>query len=266
MTDVFQATTPFKSPQLVDTRVGVVPFKFCANNGAPASLTNLTPPLAQALFTNEFGLPLSLFTGAHADETTLLFPLGRDADSGTRLAAMAENRVGTTTLLLQQAPMNAASQIIGLTYGGVVAAGPITSQALFPSGTINGINYAAGDTGYASGGQLANAMKATGSQTAGGYYVTYLGLNDAASAITGGAHELSWNGVTYSALAVQEGQYTFWSYEHLIYKTSYTGTPKTFADTVATNIINTDAIISGLALSSMHAQRANDGGLVGPSF
>jgi len=262
MTDVFQATTPFKGT-LVDTRVGVVPFKFCVNNGAPVSLANITPQLAQALFSNQFGLPLALFTGLNADETKLVFPIGRDADSGTRLASMAESRVGTTNLLLQQAPMNAAGQIIGLTYSGVVAAGPVASQDLFPAAVINGISYSAGDTGYASGGQLANALKATGSLAAvGGYYLSYLGLNDAASAITGGAHELTYNGVAYSATAVQEGQYTFWSYEHLIYKTSYTGTPKTFADTVANNIITTDAPISGLALSSMKVVRSNDGGLV----
>ena len=35
--------------------------------------------------------------------------------------------------------------------------------------------------------------------------------------MAGGAHTLNYNGVPYSAAAIQEGQYTFWSYEHLYY-------------------------------------------------
>ena len=64
LSDVFQASTIFTSPALQNANVAVVPFVFVANNGAPAGLTNVTPQLAEALYSTAF-LPLSLFTGNH---------------------------------------------------------------------------------------------------------------------------------------------------------------------------------------------------------
>ena len=55
---------------------------------------------------------------------------------------------------------------------------------------------------------------------------------------------------------VTEGQYTFWSYEHLHYKTSYTGAGKTAADAIATNMGPTTAVIT---LTAMHVKRTGDG-------
>ena len=68
MSDVFQASTPFTSTTLLDTNiVAVVPFRWVANNGAPAAISNATPNLIQALLTG--GMPLSMWTQDTNDAT-----------------------------------------------------------------------------------------------------------------------------------------------------------------------------------------------------
>ncbi len=106
--------------------------------------------------------------------------------------------------------------------------------------------------------------------TIGGYFVSYLGLSDAATAIAGGAQPINWNGVAYSATAVQQGQYTFWGYEHLDYRSNYGSVDsngKQVADQIAGDILGVDApASSGLLLSSMQVSRPIDGGLVTQNY
>ena len=63
----------------------------------------------------------------------------------------------------------------------------------------------------------------------------------------------------YSIQDVQEGRYTFWTYEHLMYPTGLVSTKKSVADKLALRIQNFDAPIQ---LGSMHCSRASDGGVV----
>lgn len=254
MTDNYQSSTPFTTPILTDTVVGIVPFKWVANNGAPAGLTNVTPQLAQVVWGNGSSA-LSLFTGQNADESVNIFAIGRDPDSGTRLTAFAESGIGVASGVIQYQP--------------TISGTAVTSQIPWPISTVNGITFAEGNGGYASGGTLAGVMRNTSLAGIGGYYVTYLGLADATTATAatgtgaGPAKELTYNGVPYSLTAVQEGQYTFWGYEHLMYKTTLAGVKKTVADTLANQIINVD---SPILLSSMRVSRQTDGGLVGQNF
>jgi len=264
MSDVYQSSTPYATPALTESIVGIVPFEFVRNNGAPATLTNLTPNLAQAMWLNG-SLPLALFTGSPSDEGTRVFATGRDADSGTRMTAFAETGVGVFTAVEQYVPTNSSGAIISRT-----AAGPVAGQKFYPAETINGIFYDVGQGGYSSGGDLAVAMEQTTGAALGGYYVTYLGLSDANTAISGGAAPIMWNGVAYSPTAVEEGQYTFWGYEHLDYRSNY-GTldanGQAVADQLAGQILGTDAVASsGLLLSSMRVSRPTDGGLVTPNY
>ena len=269
MDDGVQATTSFPTPVLKATSVGVVVFQFVRNAGSPSTLNNITPNLAQVLWDNGT-MPLSLFTGNHANAGTNVFTTGRDADSGTRKTAFAETGIGIGgfTSIVQYQPTNAAGNIISRS-----VAGPIAGQKFSPAATINGIPYDVGQGGYSSGGDLAVAMEATGSFAAiHGFYVTYLGLSDANTAITGGASPMAWNGTgystyngsafTYNDTAVQEGQYTFWAYEQLCYRSDYSGNGKTVADQLANQITATDAILAGELLSSMHVARSIEGGLI----
>ena len=91
--------------------------------------------------------------------------------------------------------------------------------------------------------------------------IGYFGTSDAAS-VNGGNNNLTYNGVAYSATAVQEGQYTFWSYEHLMYRPSLAGTQKTVADQLAQQILTADATVAGILIPTMHVSRSVEGGVV----
>lgn len=262
MDDGVQANTPFNSPVLTAQNVGAVVFKWVASKGAPAGLTNMTPSLAQALWANG-QLPLALFTGVHSDETSFVYAIGRDPDSGTRKTAFSESGIGAFNSVYQYYPTNASGAVISRS-----ANGPIVGQELVPVETINGILVDQGNGGYASGGDLAVAMEQT-TAAINGYYITYLGISDATTAINGGAVELAWNGQRFSDTAVQEGLYTFWAFEQLCYRSNY-GTVdangKTVADLLATQIKTVDATLTGELMTSMKVTRAVEGGVVTPTY
>lgn len=82
--------------------------------------------------------------------------------------------------------------------------------------------------------------------------------------ITGGAL-MNWNGVPYSTTAVEQGQYTYWSYAHLMYRSSLTGTAKTIADQLAKQIRDVDIVVGGNSLlKNMTVGRSGDGTPVTP--
>ena len=251
MSDTYQNSTVYTSPHLTDNLVGVVPFRFVACAGAPANLTNITPQQAQVLWGNGTAA-LALFTGANADEQTTVYALGRDPDSGTRLTAFAETGVGVNSYIQQYQPAGTST---------------VTGYALVAPQTVNGVSVGSGQGGYSSGGNLATAMKLVANATV-GYSITYLSTGDAATAMSGGAaKELSYNGVTLEASApytsLLEGKYTFWGYEHLMYKSTLDATKKGVATKLATQIHDTDATIK---IGDMQVSRPTDGGLITPIY
>lgn len=248
MADNYQASTAFTTPVLTDTVVGVVPFKWVVSNGAAATtISNITPQLAQVLFSTG-KVALSTFTGLAADNGVNVFATGRDPDSGTRLTTFAESGIGVSSQVVQYQPV-----IMGTT---------IVSHIPWPVSVVNGITFAEGNGGYSSGGTLVTTMIKT-TAALNGYYVSYLGLSDATNAIAGGAVELKYNGVSYSLTNIQEGLYTFWGYEHLMYKSTLATVKKTVANTLATQIKNVD---SPILLSTMKVIRLTDGGAVTQNF
>lgn len=283
MEDSAQASTGFTSTALTETRVGVLAFEWVANNGSPASLNNITPLLAQALLSG--GMPLFQFTG-NINDTNAVYAMGRDFDSGTRLSQLAESGVGV---------FGSVQQVIPTITGTAGAAGSnITTLKLWPAATVLNQTFAIGQSGFASGGTLADNLATPGSTTAAtpagadglnfgpGHLIGYLGRNDASRAckttsIAGNtAHRLKWNGVadwnepilangnptSYNDAAVQNGTYTAWEYESLAYRSTYGGNGKAVADKIAQNIISTSASVSGITLSSMNVSKAVEGGVV----
>jgi hypothetical protein len=236
--------------------VGVVQFEFVASNSAPAGLTNITPQNARDLWANGH-MALSLFTGASGDETFTVYAAGRDIDSGTRLTALAETGLGGLANVKQYEPLKGG--VRATTPGGALDAPP---YVLEPSATINGIFEPVGDGGYSSGGDLANGIANTTSGST--CFLTYLGLGDAGTAISNGAHALTYSGVPYSIGAVEEGQYTFWGYEHLYYRDTTVATVKSVADKLALQIFNTDA--PAPHYSDMKVSRKTDGAVVTQNF
>lgn len=259
MSDSYQGSTLYTSPTLTDTIVGIVPFVFVKGSSndssvstAAANITNVTSLAARALMTNGW-IPMSMLTGVAADGQYDVVLTGRDNDSGTRLDALAEPGFGIFSPPLQY-------QLNGTT--------TITSLTAFSS-----------SGGYASGGgsagQLTGQLKlpvdvaATNSIHSGVKFIPigYAGTSDANNVAAGGANNLKYNGVAYSVTAVQEGQYTFWAYEHIMYKNTYTGVGKNLADNVAARLVAGDVQASGIkydesgTAGTLRVTRSEEGGV-----
>ncbi len=257
MADNTQNSTPFLGTfngvtytTLADNKVGVVPFQWVKSKGAAAGLTNITPQLAQALWTSTGSLPLALFTGNSGDQGELVYATGRDPDSGTRITAYAESGIG----------INAGVQQYDCDREDAVA--PANTPKLYPAQTINTILYPVGQGGESSGGTLAGTTK-MGKANLNFTYVSYMSTGDAATLVANGGATLTYNGVPYSLTNVQQGLYTFWGYEHLLYKPSLSGVKLTTANSLVSQITNTDAPIK---LSDMSVMRDVDGGIVAADY
>ncbi|MGC4017465.1 MAG: hypothetical protein QM755_23570 [Luteolibacter sp.] len=246
--DVFQNSTVYTGTALNGSAraqsLAVLPFKWIASNGASGSISNVTPQLAQTLFKTG-NVSLAQFTGLNADAGKLVWALGRNNDSGTRLTAFSEMGLGAAAVVTQWLPTLSGNNVNG--------------YALQPDD---------GNFGYASGGDLATAL--TKVTTAGdgattGFSIGYLSVGDATSAITGGAVELSHNGVAFSIDNVKEGKYTFWCYEHVYDRGDLTAqNNKAQAGSLLSELrsnlptaFTSDA--SKIRLSEMNCYRSSDG-------
>jgi hypothetical protein len=247
MADCFQGSTKYTATHLTDNQVGVVTFVWAKNAGAPATLTNITAALARSLLAGPINL--SLFTG-NSNDTKLVFAVGRYDGSGTRVQGFADSGFGIFSTPEQ----------FGIT--NVAGAAQI---ALFSGVDANGVNHTDGSQGYFSGGQVSTAMSVPGSSTTidpfgntGWYAICYVGISDNAN-INGGANALSLNGVPYSTAAVQEGEYSYWGYEHLLYLPALAGDKLTFAHNVTIEIVQgLNSVASGVDINSMHVSKASD--------
>ena len=248
LSDSFQSSTPDKTPTLTDTIVGVVPFEWARNNGSPATITNVTNQLGNAVL-NLGSLPQYQFDNGAA--ATPIFVTGRNFDSGTRLCAFAETGFGINNPPSQLDSTQATANHIA---GGAWVAG------------AGGNVFFAAANGFTSGGQVAAALDATGSLgVIGGFVISYLGVADANTAVAGGATALNYNGVPFSVAAVQNGQYTFWSYEHYLKSPQLTAlgaadNHNVVANALATTIAS-DAAVSpaGILLGGMLVSRTAEG-------
>lgn len=254
ISDSFQGSTLYTSPQVSDTVIGVTPYEWIKNAGSPSTISNITPLLAQALL-GAGQIPLSQITGNSNDVNTVVTAVGRDENAGVRLVEFAESGFGIFTPPFQYEPT------ISGTPG---PSGTVTGIQPWPVNVVNGVSYPVGHSGYSTGSALAAALNTPGSSNAtGGWLIGALAVNDAASLTNNtGAGPLTWNGVPYSPQAVQQGQYTFWAYTHLDYRTSYSGTPQTIANQIGTQILNVDAANGGILLNTLQVGRTVEGGVV----
>jgi len=292
LSDTFQATTIYNGTvklqgptagtyftktynTLKASVLGVEPYRFVASPGS--GLTNLTTLQAQLLFENG-SLPLSFFTGKSTDENTTVYALSRDPGSGSRLVALAETGVGPQSLIYTYEPTisGGSKDSEGNYVGGTITDDP-TNPRVYPAGLIPSTGVYdpnPGDTGYPSFGTsvqgtgLLQAITAT--PPTGAIFVTYLNIDDSTEAAAAGATILSWNGVTYSPAAVQEGNYTFWSYEQLFTPTplgtsvtsGYGTNQAAFAAKLVTQFPNNAEVQA----STLNVSKLVDGGIVTPNF
>jgi len=236
--DVFQSTTAFPSPILVNTNVGVVVFAWVKSSQTPATVTNITIQQLQAFLPNGL-LFADSFTGNPADSSTAVYLVGRDSGSGTRITAERD--------------------------------------ALFVGGELNWItNGTACDEnnwmpnplgGFSSGSGVAGLLNSGCAAALG-----YLGLSDAVT-VNGGANIISYNGYRpFSGTigspnfdTVRNGLYSFWGYEHLYRRSSATANIVTFTS-IFSNEINNDLATSTTAVQvgTMRVVRPSDGGPITP--
>lgn len=268
LSDLFQGTTPFNGTfngysygELTDYVVGVVAFTFAGSKNFPAG-QSMTPQIAQILFAGGL-VPLSEFTGSANDDNTGVIATGRDAAASTRLTAVAETNVGTGAALRQYKP--------------TVSSGTVTSLALYPAQSINGVPHRAGDGGESVDGTLreyltdvvsASAAQQVDNTLSGGYLATYLSVSDFNAVSGRGAVALAYNGVPESQNNIIEGAYTFWSYEHVLYFDDSYSNPHdvkvTFATSLARQIsyLRSTTLNPNVGLYDLKVQRFNDGGVV----
>lgn len=210
-----------------DTKVGVVPFMWIRSASADmAGVTNITRDQALSLFASD-GLMNSAFLGGGGVNPVYL--VGRNDLSGTRITA--EKCTGNTGALFQY-----------------------DTTTLPPVG---------GFAGYTSGGLVKNAFYTNASTY---NLVSYISVNDGRTLTNTWAIGLSYNGVTYTTNAVQTGSYSFWSYEHMLSKSSISGNQLNVYNALKaaitdTNFQNSSSVfqINYIPLNTMKVVRDGDG-------
>lgn len=230
--DVFQSSGPYQKPALSDMTVGVQPFTYTKSVTTPASVTNITIQQLQSFYSGGVE-PLSYFTGNTADDGTLIYLVGRDAGSGTRMSMLLD----------------------GLFVGSPLLWAPDGSCVWNVS------------SGYSSGSGIVTVLNGTC-----GAAIGTLGVADAKN-VNGGANILAYNGVKpfYGLITapdwtpIRKGLYSCWSYEHLYMRTGASANISSFRTALKTEI-NTDLATSTSAIQvgTMLVSRSADGGPIAP--
>ena len=285
MSTNFQSSSPYNGTyqgtdyvQLVDQKIGVTGLKFLGSKNYPGD--NVTAQQLEALYLSG-SLPLAFFTGSTADQDKRVFAIGRNTDAGQRYIALAEPKVGGSSVTALGAVVKHWKPTISgaaAGVGGFVTGGTVTGHELWPVETVSGVDSGSpGNSGFPTGATLAPTLTAVldaaaysqpGDTATAGYYIGYLTPGDADTiAIPNGAVDLKYNGVPYSETAVREGRYTAWVYSHLMYRPGFSGLKKDFADALASQIKNVDAVAGGgILIDTVKVQRFSEGGTVTPLY
>jgi hypothetical protein len=269
--DVFQSSTLYTTPALTKTKVGVVQFRALTNYGSP--ITKVNYQQLRALFSTSTGLPLSVFTGNSAD-TTKVYGIGRDPDSGTRITLLAESGIGANSTVTHWQPHVSAT-----------ATTTIDTLIPWPVSTAFGVTFDEGNGGFASGGDLAKIMRydtssvsVSGGTAAPCYFISFAGTSDANTVIaahnpptTVGAgpgkiltiENADADGASLATLAsdIAQGKNPMWSYEWC-YHNGLTGDKATLYTDLTTLMAGSQN--GGLGLADMKVQRLIDGGTILP--
>jgi len=261
--------------------LGIVPFQWCIGNLSGATFaapTNITQQTANYIIKNG-AAPLSMFNTTSTGTLSgadFVYLVGRNEDSGTRIAAFAEPQlsfsVNPQQYLLTFSGGNKTGDIPAPTDFSFIGASTgtgafVTGFDAWPQGAtlntepfIHWTNAGFGHGGYAGGGDVSSVLSTpvnqsfpdpngaalAGENTGKAFFIGYLGIADSgsfgnATKIIGGA-ALAYNGVTPSLAGINNGSYSFWSYEHMYYIGSGThivpGAIKTFADNLADSLAN----------------------------
>lgn len=242
--DVKQAATPYQTVALAEqTDMYVLPFRWVKTDTTDLSgVTNITSQQARVHYNGGGLTKLSLFTGVAADASKDVYAVGRDGDSGTRITTLAETGAGVFTELFQWA----------FTVGNNGT--PLDKNDDVITDPVEVFNE-----GYASGGDVASRLGATGYNAIG-----YVGTSDASTAITQGGLGLKYNGVDYSVDAVKNGSYTFWSKYQAIRKQTLSGAAHSVFTSLKDTLVASASTSDSIKLTDMQVDRQSDGADVTP--
>jgi hypothetical protein len=235
-----------------DGVVGVVTFCWVASSNCP--IANVTSMAAQNVLAGG-SAPVALFTGNPSDETKGVYLIGRNSDSGTRLATFGECGFGANSLP-QQYKYNTNNSI-----------------QLYPAETINGVVAGLGNSGYSSGGTVAGFMVNTlasgasllvdGSASiyAENYLIGYAGVSDANSYTASGLKKLTYNGFESSTANIANGSYTFWTYIHLYQNPAASAVAKAVSSSIGSTLqsSSTATVTPNVGYNNMRVGRNGDG-------
>jgi hypothetical protein len=236
--DVKQTATIYQTNTLAEsTDIFVIPFRFVATQ-TTTGISNITSQQVRAHFTSTGETDKSLFTGVLGDNGQVVYAVGRDGDSGTRITALAETGAGAAATVAQWSFTTDGS------------GNDVTLSD--PAEEFNG--------GFASGGSVATILGGTGFQAIG-----YVGISDATSAINAGGVALNFNGVAYSTDNVKNGSYTFWSTYQMLRQQTLSGATASLFNSLKTTLIALPSSSSTIKLTDMQVTRAGDGATVYPN-
>jgi hypothetical protein len=211
--------------------IGVVPFEWVAGNISDdatdrAKITNMSQQTADGLITSG-AIAQSQLTGTNntTDQNNYFSLIGRNEDSGTRIGALSESQFGVTGSPVQS--------FFDGTNSGTYPIEPLNTEPAL-------IWNVAGHSGYATGGNVATALNLA--ETGGNYFIGYLGVTDAAK-VTSGV-PLTYGGVAFTVSNIENGYYTFWTYEHAYHLSTLANPQLAAANAIADGVYKTDADIT----------------------
>lgn len=270
MSDSYASSTGISGNALLSNPVGIVPFFWVKGSSDNTDvqavfdkITGITAFKAQALLA---GLVQgSLLTGDQADAGVFFFSVGRNSESGTRLGTFAESGYGIFTPPQQWTPTVSGGKVTAVvadTTGGGFASGSGVSGAIkVPVATTATVDFNDGS------GPMSDIPFGL---------IGYMGLGDVNNNDLS-AQVLAWNGSsvpvtvtgtkpnqveTWDFTPVYNGQYTFWTYEHILWRSTLSGTKATIANTLKNKITALVTQPAGLNLADMNVERTVEGGVI----
>ncbi|MGA9776895.1 MAG: hypothetical protein WBS33_01355 [Verrucomicrobiia bacterium] len=262
---------------------GVVTFTMSRNvNPAPTQAwldcSNITLPQINILL-KDGAVPAGFISGNPADDNFVVYAVGRNRGSGTRMNMLADSTYGAHNTVLQYS--------IGY---GIEAGEAQTPTTLWLTNENNG--------GYESGGGVAKALADTGSSSTSGscqqadpfnggtgwFAIGYLSPSDALSTGNNGGQTPPLNpgtnnwvtvdGVPSSNGAIENGSWWYWGHEHLYGKFGISGIQDTVGGVVFNAVSNELGLLgfgnvagghdAGIPYSKMNVSKASD--VAFPSF
>lgn len=312
--DTDKAISPYAGNNMVGASPGIAVFGLVVSEGAggPTGITNVTAAQYNTLLSNGF-TKMSQFTGNSADDNRLVFCTGRNDGSGTRSSYLTEmgfgaanpvqqflvvSQNGNQIKAIQNVPVNGTNDTspaagIQLPAGSDIKTfddGPETIVQLPTSlSTVWGQNVA-GNGGAFSGSVLRGHLALDGDsvtvfdvdgadffgapQTDIGL-VSWISLNDAKTAVEGGATLAAFDGVslTFTSGAmtaldkdkVYNGQYTAWNFQQF-YRRFTADADTLFLYNAISAAVPNNLATAGLRNIDMKVGRGGDGGVINPVF